>query len=389
MSQPWLAGSHVAVRWTLLLALTLGLAIGLQSLRLSAAWLLGPMVAAILIATAGGSVRVPRLIFVFAQAIVGCLIARAFTPTILSEIIRGWPLFVAGVLSVVFASIVLGWLLARSRVLPGTTAIWGSFPGAATAMTLMADGFGADARLVAFMQYLRVVLVAAIASGVARISVGQAGPGPSHSAFFAAVAWGPLSETLALVIVSVAIALGLRLRAGPLMVAMALGALLQDVGVMRIELPPLLLVACYTLVGWSIGSRFNRDILVHVAHAFPRVAASILTLIAICGVFAAALVLLTGVTPLTAYLATSPGAPTPWRSSPPRAMWTRHSSCRCSSAAPCSCCSLALLLPVWWCDTRLACRSARDEGLQFKAPVCRGRAPQNGFAFARMLVNYE
>ena len=135
------------------------------------------MVAAILIAIAGGSVRVPRLIFVFAQAIVGCLIARAFTPTILSEIIRGWPLFVAGVLSVVFASIVLGWLLARSRVLPGTTAIWGSFPGAATAMTLMADGFGADARLVAFMQYLRVVLVAAIASGVARISVGQLGPG--------------------------------------------------------------------------------------------------------------------------------------------------------------------------------------------------------------------
>ena len=50
-----------------------------------------------------------------------------------------------------------------------------------------------------------------------------------------------------------------------------------------------------------------RDILVHVAHAFPRVAVSILTLIAICGVFAAVLVLVTGATPLTAYLATSPG----------------------------------------------------------------------------------
>jgi membrane AbrB-like protein len=265
------------------------------------------MIAAILIAIGGGSVRVPRLAFVFAQGIVGCLIARAFTPTILNEILRGWPLFVAGVLSVVVASMVLGWLLARSRVLPGTTAIWGSFPGAATAMTLMCEAFGADPRLVAFMQYLRVVLVAAIASGVARISVGQAGLGPIHSAFFAAVAWGPLIETLALVILSVAIALGLRLRAGPLMVAMALSAWLQDVGWMRIELPPLLLVACYTLVGWSIGSRFTREIVVHVARAFPRVAASILMLIAICGVFAAALVLLTGVTPLTAYLATSPG----------------------------------------------------------------------------------
>ena len=260
MSRAWLEGRPVTVRWALLAVLTLAFAVGLQSLRLSAAWLLGPMVAAILIAIGGGAVRVPRFAFLFAQAIVGCLFARAFTPTILSEILRAWPLFVAGVLSVVVASIILGWLLARSRVLPGTTAIWGSFPGAATAMTVMCEAFGADARLVAFMQYLRVVLVAVIASGVARISVGQAGAGPIHSAFFSAVAWGPLVETLAVAIASVAIALGLRLRAGPLMVAMALGALLQDVGGMRVELPPLLLAPCYMLVGWSIGSRFTREI---------------------------------------------------------------------------------------------------------------------------------
>ena len=43
-------------------------------------------------------------------------------------------------------------------MLPGTTAVWGSSPGAATAMVLMAEAFGADARLVAFMQYLRVDL---------------------------------------------------------------------------------------------------------------------------------------------------------------------------------------------------------------------------------------
>ena len=35
-------------------------------------------------------------------------------------------------------------------------------------MMIMAGAFGADARLVAFMQYLRVVLVAAVASLVAR-----------------------------------------------------------------------------------------------------------------------------------------------------------------------------------------------------------------------------
>jgi uncharacterized membrane protein AbrB (regulator of aidB expression) len=46
-------------------------------------------------------------------------------------------------------------------------AIWGMLPGAATVMMVMVEAYGADFRLVAFMQYLRVVLVAAVASVVA------------------------------------------------------------------------------------------------------------------------------------------------------------------------------------------------------------------------------
>ena len=37
------------------------------------------------------------------------------------------------------------------RILPETTAIWGLLPGAAPAMMVMADAYGADARLVAFI----------------------------------------------------------------------------------------------------------------------------------------------------------------------------------------------------------------------------------------------
>ena len=56
-------------------------------------------------------------------------------------------------------------------VVPGTTGVWGSSPGAASAMVVMADAFGADARLVAFMQYLRVVCVVVVASLIARFWV--------------------------------------------------------------------------------------------------------------------------------------------------------------------------------------------------------------------------
>ena len=38
-------------------------------------------------------------------------------------------------------------------MLPGTTALWGTSPGAASVMTIMAESYGADMRLVAFMQY--------------------------------------------------------------------------------------------------------------------------------------------------------------------------------------------------------------------------------------------
>ena len=53
------------------------------------------------------------------------------------------------VLLVIVASEPLGWLHGRWRVLPGATAVWGSTPGAATAMTLMSEDYGADAQLVA------------------------------------------------------------------------------------------------------------------------------------------------------------------------------------------------------------------------------------------------
>ena len=72
-------------------------------------------------------------------------------------------------------------------------------------------------------------------------------------------------------------------------------------------LPTPILALGYAVVGWGIGMRFTPDVLRHATHAAPRVLGSILTLIAICGGFGVALVLVAGVDPLTAYLATSPG----------------------------------------------------------------------------------
>ncbi len=98
-----------------------------------------------------------------------------------------------------------------------------------------------------------------------------------------------------------------RLPAGPLLLPLAVGTVLQDVGLLRIELPPLLLAAAYAVVGWGVGLRFDRPTVRHAMRALPAVLASIACLVAICAGFAALLVVFAGHDPLTAYLAMSPG----------------------------------------------------------------------------------
>lgn len=303
----WLKNRPLGLQWVLLLALSAAFVALLAALRLPAALLLGPMAAGIVVATWDGTLRIPAQPFYVAQAVIGCLIARSLPLSIFAEMRHDGFLFAAAVVLVIVAGTGLGWLLARWQVLPGTTAIWGSSPGAATAMTLMAESYGADVRLVAFMQYVRVVFVAVVASAVSRLWAVGAGTTMPPIVWFPPVAWGPFVETLVFVAAGVVAGRVFRIPAGPMMVCLFAGVLLQDTGVLRLELPEWLLAASYALIGWTIGLRFTRAIVAHAARALPRIVVSTLTLIALCGGLAALMVVLADVDPLTAYLATSPG----------------------------------------------------------------------------------
>lgn len=276
-------------------------------LHVPAALMLGPLAAGIVFAAAGGQVRFPVSLFAVAQGIVGCLIAKMVPLSIVGDILGHWVLFSTGVVSVLAASCGLGWLMTRLKMLPGTTALWGISPGAASVMTFMAESYGADIRLVALMQYLRVFLVAGIAALVARLFGVSSSYGAAAIVWFPEVHWLPLAETLALAIVGPLVARALKIPAGAFLVPMVAGIVLAHLGIMTIELPTWLLAASYALVGWNIGLRFTRPLIVHAALALPRILVCTMLLIAICGGIAAFFVLVADVDPLTAYLATSPG----------------------------------------------------------------------------------
>ncbi|PZO81877.1 MAG: ammonia monooxygenase [Mesorhizobium amorphae] len=295
------------VQWAVLVACSAGLAVLFHAIGLPAPFLLGPMIVAVVAGVNGAEVRPWRPLFSAAQAVVGVLIALSVEWRILEFLVADWALIGGAVLATVAASSALGYLISRWGVLPGTTGVWGSAPGASTAMVLMAEAFGADARLVAFMQYLRVIMVSVAAALVAGLWVDTSGVVAEPQPWFP-----PLDAEAFPIALGIAVMGGLAGRLLRLPSPFFLGAFALGVGLhlgmgLPLQLPPWLLVFAYTVIGWSIGLNFTRPVLLLAARALPQLVLAILLLMGFCGLIAFALARLLGLDPLTAYLATSPG----------------------------------------------------------------------------------
>jgi membrane AbrB-like protein len=296
---PWL-------QWGVVAGLSVLTTVPLEIAGLPAALLIGPMLAGIAVALAGSTIRLPRFFFFVVQVVLALMIATMVSKDFVGTFRDNWLLILLVVTSVIGMSTLSGWLITRTGILPGTTAIWGSSAGAASTMMIMAEAYGADARLVAFMQYLRVVFVASFATLVAHFGGHDGASVPPH-AWFKPVPMLPLVAMLAIGVVAGLAGQRLRVPAGAFLVPFALASVLNSSGTVTIELPDWLLVIAFTLLGWNIGLGFSRTILMHARRALVPTILSILALIGFSGLLAGSLILLLGIDPLTAYLATSPG----------------------------------------------------------------------------------
>ena len=296
-----------ATQWALLAALSGACAALLHLAGLPAAFFLGPMAAGVIMGVNGASISVPRVPYIGAQAIMGAFIASAITPSILHSFFQEWPIILGVVFAIIAASSFLGWVMSRWRVMPGTTSVWGSSPGAAAAMVIMAAEFGADARLVAFMQYFRVACVAGLASVIAAVWTHTTGTAHPATEWFPAVHWEAFTGTLLLAGACAFAGRVFRIPSGPMLITLLFGSILHLSGAIEIELPKWLLAGTYTLLGWSVGLHFTPAILAHAVRAIPKILLSVTLLIAFCGGLAFVLTQVLGIDALTAYLATSPG----------------------------------------------------------------------------------
>ena len=295
-------------QWAGLVALSAPLAWVFWLAGFPAALLVGPMLAGMALGAAGASITIPNWAFVWAQAVIGCLVAGTINASILASIAHDWINMLLAVSVTIAAAVLAAWLLARRGVVSGAAAAWGSSPGGAAAMTAMSQAYGVDMRFVAFMQYFRMFLVVISASGISKLLMGsgQGLPGPGLEMEFSAPLT-PLLETMAVALGGAILGVRLRIPSGALVVPMAIGGALQASGLAEMTLPTWLLGSAYTALGWYIGLRFTRQVVAHVLRALPALTLSTLMLLGLCGVSAWFLTRFGGVDALSAYLATSPG----------------------------------------------------------------------------------
>lgn len=284
----------------------LGLA-GLPSSYLFAALLLGLVIAL----SRPGALDVRASWFRASQAVAGVSLGAY----VQSEALRAVAGSLLPVLLVsagtLLISLAAGWVLARTTPLDPPTAALGMIAGGASGIVGMSGELGADDRLVAFMQYLRVLVVVVLTPlGLAVIFGGghQGGAAAAVPSAGTLGEWWEWPVTAALAAAGAYGASKLRVTAGVLLGPMVLTAALVLSGAMSgFAVPSLLGQTAFSLIGLQIGLRFTPATVRLLGRLTAPVLASIVALLVACFGLAALLAATTPATLLDAYLATTPG----------------------------------------------------------------------------------
>ncbi|MGC9271694.1 AbrB family transcriptional regulator [Acidiphilium sp.] len=311
LKNPFVQGSNrsYVARWAWLVCLTLLATIGLNAIRVPSAALFAGLFVAIVFALLGWAPQgvSPRLVTA-AQSVLGVMIGmlvKGTTVRVLGDHIVG-VVFVT--VTTLLVSIAAGLLLSLRRDVDPVTGVLALTTGGASAIVSLAAQFGADDRMIAIVQYLRVGIVTASMPLV----VAMAFHPHRHAVPTAAVVNAPWYVGLGLLLVAgplgVALARVTRLPAGTLLGPMIIsGAVTLSGWASRAIVPMPLVDVAYALIGWQAGVRFTMTRLMQVGRALPAATVLILLVNLICAGLGVLLARLTGVSVFDGYLATVPG----------------------------------------------------------------------------------
>ena len=205
-------------------------------------------------------ITVPRPALTGAHVVIGVMVGTLVQLDTLTAIARDWVPVVLVTATTLVLSLAAGQLMALRRGITPVTGAFAMIAGGATGITVMARELGADERMVAVLQYLRV-LVIVLAMPVVALLVYGADPGSGGEVASGGGPgwWAELGFTIGCGLVGTLLARLLRIPVasllGPMLVAAALdlGGLSAGAGV-----PVPLESLAFLLVGLQVGVNFTR-----------------------------------------------------------------------------------------------------------------------------------
>lgn len=253
-------------------------------------------------------IAVPLRATTAAQAVVGVAMGALVDLATLRALATNWLAVLLVTLGTLALSLGAGLVLRLQRGISRVTGAFAMIAGGASGIIVMARELGADERMVAVLQYLRVLLIVVLMPIVATGLYG-ATAGSGGSAGGGGTGW-PIGMALTAGCGIVGLVLG---RLARIPVAALLGPMLVAAGIEltglapEIEVPALLQSAAFLVIGLQVGISFTRESLRTIGRALPLALAVIAGLIVASAGLGAALAAATGASALDGYLATTPG----------------------------------------------------------------------------------
>jgi membrane AbrB-like protein len=300
----------VIVRWTAVGGATVAAGWALDRLGVPSSYLFGALLLGLAVALVKpGFVDLPAPAFTAAQALTGVVLGAYLQSSSLRAVADAWlpvALVSAGTLGVCVGC---GYVMSRVTDLDQPTAQLGLIAGGASGIVAMTDELGGDDRIVAFMQYLRVLIVVLITPVLAGIFF------PGHHADAGAVPDIPfLGDVKDWAIVALCAPAGalaaraIRLPAGTLLGPMAVAGALTLTGAFGdFVVPELVQQTAFIFIGLQVGLKFTTATVKEVGKLLIPVLISIVVLLAACFVLALILTATTDQSLFSSYLATTPG----------------------------------------------------------------------------------
>jgi uncharacterized protein len=251
---------------------------------------------------------IPQPVFTGALAVAGVVLGTLLDSSSLDAIADSWLPLALVTAATLAISLAAGVVLARATSLDLPTAALGMVAGGASGIVGISGELGADDRLVAFMQYLRVLLIVLLTP----LLVAIAFPGEAaHATAAAEPVLGDVRGWLLLLATSaagVAVAAVTRFPGASLLGPMTFAAVLSlAVPGGEFEVSPFARDLAFALIGLQVGLRFTLDTIRLLGRLLLPVLIAVLGVLAACALLALVLDVASDVSFRDAYLATTPG----------------------------------------------------------------------------------